>query len=67
MNTVEPGEPAGVSFQITGNALNLALNIPRGATDAPEGGGAAGKVVSDFSRPGSRFQEDSCACERCTD
>ena len=48
VNTIDPGQPASVSAQITGTVMHLTFNIPRGATGiagtrgAPGGPGPAG-------------------------
>ena len=48
VNTINAGDPASVSAQITGNVLHLTFNIPRGATGTagidgtPGGPGPAG-------------------------
>jgi len=42
VNTVDPGQPASVSVQVTANVLHLTLNLPRGATGAAGTDGAPG-------------------------
>ena len=55
VNTLNPGEPASVSAQITGNVLHLTLNMPRGAdgmngTNGTNGGpGPAGAQGPPFA------------------
>ena len=55
VNTVDPGQPASVTAQITGNVLHLTLNLPRGAagengTDGTNGGpGPAGPPGPPFA------------------
>ena len=55
VNTLDPGQPASVTAQITGNVLHLTFNIPRGATgtagtDGTSGGpGSAGPPGPPFA------------------
>src|SRR5712672_2708773 len=55
VNTTDPGQPASVTAQITGNVLHLTLNIPRGATGTagtdgtPGGPGPAGPQGPPFA------------------
>jgi len=55
VNTINAGDPASVSAQITGNVLHLTLNLPRGATGtagtdgAPGGPGPAGPQGPPFA------------------
>ena len=55
VNTINAGDPASVSAQITGNVLHLTFNIPRGATGiagtngGPGGPGPAGPQGPPFA------------------
>ena len=55
VNTVDPGQPAGVSVQIIGGVMHFTFNIPRGATGtagtdgAPGGPGPAGPQGPPFA------------------
>ena len=55
VNTVDPGQPASVTAQITGNVMHLTFNTPRGATGtagtdgAPGGPGPAGPQGPPFA------------------
>ena len=42
VNMLDPGQPASITAQITGNVLHLTFNIPRGAAGAAGTNGAPG-------------------------